>query len=121
MVMPVTPASPKKRAYSDQANAASVPMEMSVSMVAAPWRRFVHAARWNGNAPHTTTGAARVRANHCQLSNCSAGIIDIATTGSASAAEIASRFRSSSVSSASSPEVASSPPASLLPGGTVAW
>ena len=35
-------------------------------MVAAPWRRLVHAARWNGHAPHTTTGAARVSESHCQ-------------------------------------------------------
>ena len=34
-------------------------MEMSVSIVAAPWRRLIHAARWNGHAPHTTTGVAR--------------------------------------------------------------
>ncbi len=35
-------------------------------MVVAPWRRLVHAARWNGHAPHTTTGAARVSESHCQ-------------------------------------------------------
>src|SRR6478735_7710119 len=35
-----------------------VPTEMSVSMVAAPWRRFFHAARWNGYAAHSTTGVA---------------------------------------------------------------
>ena len=35
-----------------------VPSEMSVSIVAAPCRRFVQAARWNGQPPHTTTGAA---------------------------------------------------------------
>jgi hypothetical protein len=32
----------------------------------APWRRLVQAARWNGQAPHTTTGAARVSEAHCQ-------------------------------------------------------
>ena len=32
--------------------------ETSVSIVAAPWRRFVHAARWNGHAPQITTGVA---------------------------------------------------------------
>ena len=34
-------------------------MLMSVSMVVAPWRRFTHVARWNGQALHTTTGDAR--------------------------------------------------------------
>jgi hypothetical protein len=43
-----------------------VPIEMSVSMVAAPCRRFAHAALWNGHAAHTSTGAARVREIHCQ-------------------------------------------------------
>ncbi len=51
-------------------------------MVAAPWRRLAQAARWNGQAPHSTTGVASIRASHCQLSNCSAGIIDISRTGS---------------------------------------
>ena len=60
MLMPGTPASPKNSAYSDQPNAASVPSEISVSMVAAPWRRFGQAARWNGQPPHSTTGAASV-------------------------------------------------------------
>ena len=60
-------------------------------MVAAPWRRFVHAARWNGQAPQTTTGEASVNASHCQLVNCSIGTIDSATTGSVNAAAISSR------------------------------
>ena len=68
---------------------------MSVSMVAAPWRRFIHAARWNGQAPHSTTGAARAKASHCQFVNCSAGIIDISTTGTASAVDTSRRCRSS--------------------------
>ena len=37
----------------------ATPREMSVSIVAAPWRRFAQAARWNGQAPHRTTGVAR--------------------------------------------------------------
>ena len=65
-VIPGMPAPPNSNAYSDQANAAMVPIEMSVSIVAAPCRRFAHAARWNGHAPHTTTGAARVSEIHCQ-------------------------------------------------------
>ncbi|KMO67169.1 hypothetical protein MCHLDSM_06418 [Mycolicibacterium chlorophenolicum] len=43
-----------------------MPTEISVSIVAAPCLRFVHAAAWNGNAPQTTTGAASVSDSHCQ-------------------------------------------------------
>ncbi len=75
------------------------PMEMRVSMVAARWRRLVHAARWNGSAPHTTTGDARVRASHCQLVNCSGGIIDSSSTGSPSRALTMSRSRNDLVGS----------------------
>ena len=92
--MPVIPASPKNRAYSDHPNAASVPIEISVSIVAVPWRRLAHAARWNGKAPHTTTGAASVSDSHCQLSNCRAGIIASSSTGTASTVETISRWRS---------------------------
>ena len=60
--MPGVPAVPKNSAYTDHANADSVPTEINVSMVAAPCRRFVQAARWNGRPPQTTTGAARVSA-----------------------------------------------------------
>ena len=73
-----------------------------MSIVAAPWRRLTAAARWNGHAPHTATGAARVSASHCQYSNCSAGIIDISATGSDSAALISRRLRSGFVSSSAS-------------------
>ena len=65
-IMPGWPAVPRNNAYTDQANAARVPTEINVSMVAAPWRRLAQAARWNGHAPHTTTGAARVSDSHCQ-------------------------------------------------------
>ena len=47
-VMPGTPAWPKNRAYRDQASAASVPIDTSVSMVNVPCRRLIQAARWNG-------------------------------------------------------------------------
>ena len=102
MVMPGIPASPRNRAYSDHAKAASTPIEISVSIVAVACLRFAHAARWNGQAPHTTTGAASVSDSHCQLSNCSGGIIAIASTGSISASETSSRCRRSAVSSRSS-------------------
>ena len=44
-VRPGVPAEPKNNATNDQPNAARVPTETSVSMVAVPWRRLVHAAR----------------------------------------------------------------------------
>ncbi|SFB05798.1 hypothetical protein SAMN05216266_10499 [Amycolatopsis marina] len=65
-VIPGTPALPNSSAYSDQRNAAVVPIDTSVSMVAAPCRRFASAALWNGHAPHTSTGAASVSEIHCQ-------------------------------------------------------
>ena len=89
--MPITPASPRKRAYSDQAKAATVPTEINVSMVAAPWRRLAHAARWNGHAPQLTTGAARVNESHCHPSNCSDGIMAIKITGTDSSVDTSRR------------------------------
>ena len=43
--IPGVPASPKNSAHRDQPNAARVPTETRVSMVAAPCRAFVRAAR----------------------------------------------------------------------------
>ncbi len=65
-VMPTMPAVPKNSAHSDQRNAADVPTEISVSIVAAPCFALVHAARWKGQAAYVTTGAARVSESHCQ-------------------------------------------------------
>jgi hypothetical protein len=45
MCMPVMPASPSNRAYTDHSHAASVPRLISVSIVAAPCRRLAQAAR----------------------------------------------------------------------------
>jgi len=73
-----------------------------VSIVAVACRAFAHAARWNGRAPQTTTGAASVSDSHCQLSNCSGGTIAISRTGSVSAIDTSSRRRSGAVSSVSS-------------------
>ena len=95
IVMPVSPAPPRNRAYSDHNSAARVPTLISVSIVAAPCLRFCHAALWNGQPAHSTTGAASCSDSHCQLSNCSAGIIDIRKTGSASTAANSVRRRSS--------------------------
>ena len=92
--IPGVPALPRNSAYSDHRNADTVPSEMSVSMVAVPCRRLAQAARWNGHAAHTTTGAASVSDAHCQYVNCSAGIIAIATTGTVRTAEALRRCRS---------------------------
>ena len=106
-VMPGMPAVPRNSAYSDHRNAAEVPREMSVSMVAAPWRRFVSAALWKGQAPQVMTGAASARDAHCQYVNCSAGIIARAMTGTVSTAAPMSRWRRDR-SSGSSASAASS-------------
>ena len=76
---------------------------MSVSMVAVPCLRFVHAARWKGHAAQTITGAARAREAHCQNGNCRAGIIDIAITGTVSTTDPTSRWRSDVSSGSASP------------------
>ena len=99
--MPGIPASPRNNAHNDQTYAARTPTDTRVSIVAAPWRRLVQAARWNGSAPHTTTGEASVNASHCQLSNCSGGIIDRRRTGSVSTAETINRCRSAVVAESS--------------------
>ncbi len=96
--MPGMPAWPKNRAHRDQAKAARVPTETRVSMVAAPCRALVQAARWKGSAPQTTAGAASVSESHCQLSNWRAGTMASRTTGSESAAETSSRWRRAAVS-----------------------
>ena len=80
-VMPGSPAVPRNSAYSDHSRAAVVPIEIRVSIVAAPWRRLVSAALWNGHAAHTITGAASVSDAHCQYVNCSAGIMASRITG----------------------------------------
>jgi hypothetical protein len=79
-----------------------VPSETSVSIVEVACRRFVHAARWNGYAPQTTTGAASTRDSHCQYVNCQAGTIAIAITGTVSTVDTTSRWRSERSGSSSS-------------------
>ncbi len=46
--MPGVPALPRNSAHSDQPKAAAVPTEIRVSIVAAPCRALVNAARWKG-------------------------------------------------------------------------
>ncbi|KGN37582.1 hypothetical protein N803_13915 [Knoellia subterranea KCTC 19937] len=96
--MPVIPACVKNSAHRDHNHAAPTPTEIRVSIVAARCRRLVHAARWKGNAPQTTTGDASVSDSHCQLSNWRAGIIDINSTGSVKTADTVSRCRQMSAS-----------------------
>src|SRR3954453_21556973 len=84
--MPGSPAPPRNSAYRDHSQADSVPMLISVSIVAAPCLRFAHAALWNGHAAHRTTGVTAVSDSHCQLSNWSDGIIESRNAGSATAA-----------------------------------
>src|SRR5664279_5894496 len=98
---PGTPAPPKNNAYSDQPNAASTPTLINVSIVAVACRAFAQAARWNGHAPQTTTGAANVRLSHCQLSNCNGDTMASTRTGSVSTEEIVSRCRSGRTSASS--------------------
>jgi hypothetical protein len=50
-VIPGIPASPRNSAHTDQPNAASVPTDTRVSMVAAACRRLTAMARWNGQPP----------------------------------------------------------------------
>ncbi|CAM5266318.1 hypothetical protein SFUMM280S_05706 [Streptomyces fumanus] len=114
-VMPGLPAVPRNRAHSDHRKAAEVPTEISVSMVAAPCRALVAAARWKGQAAYVTTGAARVRDSHCQYSNWRAGTMAIAITGTASVTAVTSRCRSGRRASSGS---ASGVPASFRAGGS---
>jgi hypothetical protein len=87
----VAPSPPDTRAYSDHRYAAVTPVEISVSMVAAPCRTPASAARWNGHAPHTATGDASARLTHGQPGNCHAGTIPSTTTGTARASDTGSR------------------------------
>ena len=120
--IPVIPAWVNSSAHSDHSQAAVTPTEIRVSMVAAPWRALVTAARWNGQAPQTTTGEARVSEIHCQLSNCSAGIIDMASTGTVSTADTTRRCHHPAASrSRSSGSVVATPSSPLgARAGTVA-
>ena len=65
-----------------------------MSIVVSPSRRPAHAARWNGHAPHTATGAASTSETHSSCSNRNAGTIAISTTGSDRTALASSRRRS---------------------------
>src|SRR5664280_2828261 len=97
--------------------AASVPIETSVSMVAARCRRLASAARWNGQPPQMTTGEASVSDSHCQLSNCNGAIIARASTGSVRTADTVRRCRSEATA-ASCSAAAGSTPSAPAPSGS---
>ena len=78
-----------------------VPSETSVSIVVAPWRRFTRVARWNGHADQRMIGVESAKATHCQPANCSAGTIEIASTGTPSTTATTRRGVRSRSSSAS--------------------
>ena len=53
-----------------------MPSDTSVSMEVVPCLAFFSAARWNGHAHHSATGAAQATSTHCHPSNRSEGISD---------------------------------------------
>lgn len=118
-LMPSSPAVPKNSAHSDQANAASVPSEIRVSIVVAPCRRLTAAALWKGQPAYTTTGEASVSESHCHPSNWMAGIIAIAMTGTDRTTAVMSRCRTGRRASSGS-GAASCAPSAARRGGSAA-
>ena len=53
-----------------------MPSDTSVSIDDVPCRAFFSAARWNGHAHHSATGAAQPTSSHCQPGNRSDGTSD---------------------------------------------
>ena len=99
----VSASMPARRTTVDQPQAASVPIEMSVSIVTAAWRALRAAARWNGQPAQSTTGVARASATHSQPSNWSGGTIASSVSGAVSATATTSRRRIDVPSRAASP------------------
>ena len=95
-----------------------MPSETSVSIVAAPCRRLVQAALWNGHAAHSTTGVTRFSESHWKLSNCRAGTIASTSAGSDSTAASSTRRRRAAMASGS--RSARSSPAAGVDDGRVA-
>jgi hypothetical protein len=97
-----------------------MPSETSVSIDAEPCRAFFSAARWNGHADHSATGAAQLTSSHCQPANRRDGISESISERSVSgtkntSATISRRFRSAASRSSAAP---SSP--GWLPAGSLA-
>ena len=102
----VSSSSPRKSTAADQPSAASVPIEMRVSIVAAPCRAFSAAARWNGQPAQSTTGAASASATHSHPSNMSGGTIETRASGTLSVTASNRRRRSARSADAASPRPA---------------
>ena len=94
-------------AYTDQAQAAVMPSDTSVSIVAVPCRAFRSAAAWNGHADQMTTGAAVTSRIHCQPGNRDHGNSDHSTdrslSGMKNTSATTSRLRRSRTRAASGP------------------
>ena len=78
-------------AATDQPQAARVPSDTRVSMVAARWRSPARAARWKPDPAHSTTGVARTAASQAQPGYCRAGNMARASTGAVRAAAASRR------------------------------
>ncbi len=119
MRIPSSPAPPSSSAHSDQAVAATTPIDTSVSMVDAPCRAARYAARWNGHAAHVATGSASAATSHCQPRNCVAGTMLSTSTGTVSTAATRRRRRRSAPRVSSGADVSSegscSMPACCMP------
>ena len=94
IVIPGSPASPKNSAHSRPAERGQHAERDERVHRRGAVAQVEPAARWKGQAPHVATGAARVKASHCQFSNWRAGIIDSRSTGRASTAAPTRRWRS---------------------------
>jgi hypothetical protein len=91
-----------------------MPSDTRVSIVVVRWRAFRSAARWNGHAHHSATGAAQATSTHCQPGNRSDGtsdsIIDRSVSGMNSTSEtISLRLRYAASAASDSPGWSSSP------------
>ena len=108
---PLSPALVKNNAYVLHPNAANTPTDTNVSIDASAWRRFLAAARWNGQAAQVATGALIAKASHCQLRNWSADTIDSNSTGAPST-PATTRRRNNGSPAASAEAAAPASPAS---------
>ena len=77
-------------------------MEMSVSIVTAPWRALTSAARWKSKPAQNTTGVASASASHSQPTNWRGVTIASTTSGEDSAAATTSLRRTASTRSTTS-------------------
>ena len=103
---------PPTSTTTDHVQAASVPTEISVSIVAAPWRAFRSVARWNPRPHQNTTGVASTSATHSQPSNWSGGTIATTTRGAVRSTATASLVRTARTASG---------PAAAACCGSAAW